>query len=262
MATQFDRMRFSSDASMTAGAAMNVFPETADIETSSDDYARRFSGAVGAWFLDIQRQATLKMLAPHPHASILDVGGGHGQTAAALVENGYNLTVLGSDPICSARIQPLVDAGQCAFQVGDVLALPYPDQHFDVVLSYRLLPHVTQWQPFLAELARVARAAVILDYPEVHSINYITPLLFKWKKQLEGNTRTYTCFKQADLLRLFAQNGFAYADRFREFFLPMVLHRKLKSTGISNALENACRLVGLTSLLGSPVILKVVRERS
>jgi hypothetical protein len=29
------------------------FPETADIETSSDDYARRFAGKIGAWFLHV-----------------------------------------------------------------------------------------------------------------------------------------------------------------------------------------------------------------
>ncbi|MGB3514268.1 MAG: hypothetical protein WBA93_34670 [Microcoleaceae cyanobacterium] len=52
-------------------------PETAEIETSSDDYASRFAGNIGAWLLKIQEEATLKMLAPHPNAKILDVGGGH-----------------------------------------------------------------------------------------------------------------------------------------------------------------------------------------
>ncbi|NEO49979.1 MAG: class I SAM-dependent methyltransferase, partial [Moorea sp. SIO4A3] len=55
------------------------FPETADIETSSEDYASRFAGEIGAWLLKVQEDATLKMLTPYPKATILDVGGGHGQ---------------------------------------------------------------------------------------------------------------------------------------------------------------------------------------
>ncbi|HEX2906311.1 MAG TPA: class I SAM-dependent methyltransferase [Phototrophicaceae bacterium] len=236
------------------------FPETADIETASEDYARRFSGAVGAWFLNIQTAATLKMLADYPCASVLDVGGGHGQIAGALADHEYQVTVLGSTESCSARIQDLITARRVTFQVGNVLDIPYPDQHFDVVISYRLLPHVTQWEPFLAELTRVARQTVVLDYPEVQSINYIAPYLFRFKKQLEGNTRTYTCFKQADLLRVFQQHGFTYADVYKEFFFPMVLHRKLQTPGVSSVLETGSRALRLTSLLGSPVILKVVRE--
>ena len=239
---------------------MESFLETADIETSSDDYARRFAGEVGDWFLKVQEETTLRFLQPYPGATVLDVGGGHGQVTKALIENHYNLTVTGSDESCKNRIQQFVDAGQCRFEIGDVLHLPYDDQSFDVVLSYRLLPHVTHWQPFLAELARVARKAVILDYPEVQSINYIQPLLFKYKKNLEGNTRTYTCFRQKEVVDMFKQKGFAYSDHFRQFFLPMVLHRKLEQVSISSAAERVSRLMGFTSVLGSPVILKVVRE--
>jgi ubiquinone/menaquinone biosynthesis C-methylase UbiE len=236
------------------------FLETADIETSSGDYASRFAGEVGRWFLQVQEAATLELLAPYPGAATLDVGGGHGQTADALVNNGYRLTVLGSDPVCKARIAHLVEQGRCAFDVGDILNLPYPDRAFDVVISYRLLSHVTRWQAFLSELCRVARAAVILDYPEVHSINYIEPLLFRYKKKMEGNTRPYTSYKQADLLNVFERFGFAYADSRRQFFVPMVLHRKLKNANLSSAVERICRVAGLTNVLGSPVILKVVRR--
>lgn len=239
---------------------MITFPETADIETSSDDYATRFAGEIGAWFLQVQEQATLRMLAAYPGARVLDVGGGHGQIAGALARQGYDVTVTGSDPVCSARIQPLVDAGQVRFEVANVLDLPYPDRAFDVVISYRLLPHVEQWQVFLAELTRVAGQAVVVDYPEVRSANAIAPLLFPLKKQLEGNTRTYTTFRRRELLDAFAEHGFREEARYPEFFFPMVVHRKLEKPGLSAALENASRAVGLTGWLGSPVILKLVRE--
>ena len=59
--------------------------EDADVETSSDAYARRFAGGVGRFFLGRQRDAVLALLAPFPRARVLDVGGGHGQLTGPLV---------------------------------------------------------------------------------------------------------------------------------------------------------------------------------
>jgi hypothetical protein len=143
--------------------------------------------------------------------------------------------------------------------VGDILDMPFADRAFDVVLSYRLVPDVVRWQEFLAELARVARQAVVMDYPEVRSINYITPLLFRFKKQMEGNTRPYTCFRQGQLDAEMAAYGFRPAGGFPEFFLPMVLHRKLNQPELSAGMERVCRGLGLTGLFGSPVIVKYAR---
>jgi ubiquinone/menaquinone biosynthesis C-methylase UbiE len=236
------------------------FPETADVETSSENYAQRFSGNVGAWFLKVQEKATLRMLTPYPKATILDVGGGHGQVTQALIEHGHDLTVLGSAPDCRTRIEQFVTTNECKFDVGNILDLPYGDQTFDIVMSYRLLPHVTQWKQFLSELARVARKAVILDYPEVRSVNYIAPYLFRFKKKLEGNTRPYTCFRESELLDVFQTLNFVKSERFAEFFFPMVLHRKLKSLPLSKGAESIARRLGLTAVFGSPVILKLIRD--
>jgi 2-polyprenyl-3-methyl-5-hydroxy-6-metoxy-1,4-benzoquinol methylase len=235
------------------------FPETPDIETSSDEYAARFAGNVGSWFLKVQEDATLRMLAPFPGAKILDVGGGHGQLADALVRHGYDVTVLGSSDNCKMRIQKLLDEKSCTFKVGNILDLPYPNQTFDVVLSYRTLPHVVQWRHFTSELTRVAHEAVIVDYPTVRSINYVAPLLFQFKKHLEGNTRPFTVFKESEIIEAFTQNNFTAADRFPEFCLPMALYRALKSHRFASWTERICRLTGLTHAFGSPVILKMVR---
>lgn len=242
-----------------SGASLYHFPETADIETSSEEYARRFSGKVGSWFLKVQEEATLRMLASYPGASILDVGGGHGQLAGALIQNGYRVTVLGSADICKMRIQKMAIEGRCSFKVGNILDLPYPGQAFDIVVSYRLLPHVKRWREFLSELTRVARKAVLVDYPTVRSINYFAPLLFQLKKRMEGNTRSFTSFKEFELFEAFESLGFIRVDRYPEFFFPMALHRVLKSTVFSKTAEKICRLSGLTYFFGSPVILKLVR---
>ena len=246
---------------LKAASPTSSFPETADIETSSDNYAQRFSGSIGRWFLEVQENATLNMLKPYTGATVLDIGGGHGQLTEALINQGYQVTVLGSSEICQSRIRHLVEQGLCRFEVGNILDLPFENEAFDVVVSYRLLPHVAQWRPFLAECARAARQAVLLDYPEVRSINYIAPYLFQFKRKLEGNTRPYTCFKKSELLATFAAERFRYQSHFTEFFVPMVLHRTLKSPTISSAVEQVFRLIGFTDLFGSPVILNLIREK-
>jgi len=238
----------------------NNFPETADIETSSDDYASRFAGEIGAWLLKVQEEATLKMLADYPQATILDVGGGHGQLTEPLINCGYQVTVLGSDETCQQRIQSLVDENRCSFQVGNVLELPFPDNSYDVAISYRFLAHVNNWQQFVKELARVAKKAVIIDYPTVRSANAIAPYLFKLKKGVEKNTRPFICYEEQDLLDFFTSIGLTQGDRYAQFFWPMVLHRMIKSDKISSVIENSIRLTGLTHFFGSPVIAKFTPE--
>jgi ubiquinone/menaquinone biosynthesis C-methylase UbiE len=240
--------------------SIQEFPETADIETSSEEYAHRFAGSVGKWFLKVQEDATLRMLKPLSGLTVLDVGGGHGQITGGLVREGYQVTVLGSAQSCSLRIQSFVERGECDFRVGNILDLPFSDRSFDVVISYRLLPHVVLWQMLLKEFSRVAKQAVILDYPEVRSVNYIAPYLFKFKKQLEGNTRPYQCFKELQIQEEMRQHHFYVADRYHEFFLPMVLHRKLGQPKLSAAVEDILRRLGLTGVFGSPVILKLMRK--
>ncbi len=235
------------------------FPETADIETSSADYATRFSGPTGRWLLDVQAQATLAMLKDYPQAKILEVGGGHGQLTSHLIEAGHSVTVIGSDESCEEQIRPLVEARQCKFQVGNVLAMPYADSAFDVVISYRFLAHVEQWQAFMSELARVASKAVIVDYPTLRSVNYITPLLFSLKKGVEGNTRPYTCYDESELMGYAKSVGLETGDRYPQFFWPMVVHRMLKKPKVSAPLESSARALGLSKLFGSPVITKFVK---
>jgi hypothetical protein len=73
---------------------------------------------------------------------------------------------------------------------------------------------------------------------------------------MEGNTRTYSMFSRSQLKEEFSKNNFTVTNCKPEFFWPMVLHRKLKHTGMSKALETPAKAIGLTYLFGSPIILK------
>lgn len=236
--------------------------EPADIETASDDYARRFAGEVGAWMLELQANITLGFLRQLNVASVLDVGGGHGQLAAPLCREGYSVTVVGSADACGRRISRMIDAGLCRFQAADLLKLPYPAQSFDAVVCFRLATHCERWPALIAELCRVARTALIMDYPTSQSVNFAAPRLFGAKKRLEGNTRTFKLFRHAEIENEFAIHQFTITERKGQFFLPMVLHRLVKCRSLSEWLEKKCAFCGLTRRWGSPVIIKAMREKT
>lgn len=230
--------------------------ETADIETSSPEYARRFTGPVGAWMLDVQWRIVAGWLAAWPGAAVLDVGGGHGQLARPMADLGCRVTVLGSAEACRARLEPALGEGRLDFRVGSVVALPFPDRAFDVAVSIRLLPHCRAWPVLVRELCRVARRAVIVDYPAWRSVNVLSGCLFGLKRRIERNTRPFALFTHGAITREFERNGLGVRARRCEFFWPMVLHRLLRRPGWSAGLETLARRLGATAWAGSPALVR------
>jgi ubiquinone/menaquinone biosynthesis C-methylase UbiE len=236
--------------------------EDADVESSSERYARRFEGPVGRWFLDYQTRITLECLAGlAAGATILDVGGGHAQIAPPLVEAGYQVTVVGSDPSCGQRLRSLISAGQCRFEVGDLQALPYDPESFDAVICYRLIAHSIDWRRLIGQVCRVARHRTIVDYPARRSVNVASQVLFRVKHSIErGTTRPFTLYGRGEITRAFTDAGFSIRSVHPQFFLPMALYRWAGSVPVARATEGLARATALTSLMGSPVIARADRR--
>ncbi len=251
MSRRAEPMEQVADASASA--------ERPDIETSSADYASRFSGRSGRYLLDIQAECIARAIRDLPPGDVLDVGGGHGQLVAPLSAAGWRVTVHGTDSRCEQNLRGLHRHSACRFVAGPLDELPAPDRSFDLVIAVRLLPHVTHWPGLLREMCRVARRSVIVDYPSKGGLNALTPLLFGVKKSIEGNTRTYTSFSRHELEPALAASGFRTHTEVRQFFLPMVVHRVGKAAAPLRAAEWLCRRTGLTRLAGSPVILRADR---
>lgn len=228
--------------------------EIADIETSSAEYAGRFSGVAGQWMLEVQEKLFLDLLPGNGKGSALDVGGGHGQTAIPLMHAGWQVTVAASAPQCIVRLQPHVAMARMVFRSCDLLNMPFSDAGFDLVVSIRFLSHCSRWKNLVSELCRLSRDMVIIDYPAVRSLNFFSPLLFRMKRKIEGNTRKYTLFRHKDVDSEFYRNGYKLASRKPQFFLPMVVHRMLKNRTASRALEFIFRKSGLCAVMGSPVL--------
>jgi ubiquinone/menaquinone biosynthesis C-methylase UbiE len=233
-------------------------PETPDLETSSADYARRFQGAAGRYLLRTQARCIARALAGVPPGSVLDVGGGHGQLLEPLRALGWQVTVHGTTSECEANLRARHPLG-CPFLQGPLHPLPATDRSFDLVIAVRLLSHVSNWPQLISEMCRVSKRAVIFDYPSKGGLNGLTPLLFGLKKSLEGNTRTYRSFSREELRRVLLSQGFRIEREVKQFFLPMVLHRVGQAAFPLRAAERLSRLVGITGLAGSPVILRAER---
>jgi SAM-dependent methyltransferase len=236
--------------------------EDADVESSSAMYARRFEGPVGRWFVEHQARLTLECLAGlPPGATVLDVGGGHAQLAPPLIEAGYDVTVIGSEPSCGGRLATFTAAGRCRFEVGDLQALPYAAQSFDAVTCYRLIAHSIDWRHLIGELCRVARSRVIVDYPARRSVNFASNALFTIKHSIErGTTRPFALYGRGEVARAFQDAGFAVTSVRPQFLLPMALYRLVGSAGPARVAEGVARSLGLTGLLGSPVIARADRR--
>jgi ubiquinone/menaquinone biosynthesis C-methylase UbiE len=233
--------------------------EDADVHASSDEYAARFGDSIGQWMLSIQERTVVKML-DSECVSILDVGGGHGQIAIPLSQAERSVTVLGSSPVCAQRLHDYIESGSISFKSGNLLQLPFEAQSFNLTVSFRLMSHCSAWPTLVAELCRVSSHAVIIDYPIWLSFNILSPLLFRVKKWIEGNTRTFRVFTNREVIREFKKHGFRLERVERQFFFPMAVHRAFKAVPVSCRLCELARTVGLTRLFGSPVIAKFVRE--
>jgi SAM-dependent methyltransferase len=238
--------------------------EDADLASSSDAYAARFSGAVGRWFLDLQANITLNALADLPAGStVLDVGGGHAQLVPPLVARRFRVTVVGSDRACRRNLGPWLAAGQCRFHVADLQRLPYGPGTFAAVLCFRLLAHSVAWIPLVGELCRVAADRVVADYPSRRSVNVIADRVFAMKRSVEGAlTRPDAVYDPKDIAEAFARNGFRVVHEVPQFFMPMMLYRMMRSDRLGRAVEWPARRLGVTRLLGSPIIVRADRRHA
>lgn len=231
-----------------------------DLETGSTQYARRFSGPTGAYLLDVQDRG-LRTLVEWNASNLrtaLDVGGGHGQLVSALLDLGLKTSVLGSSIESAEELMRRPVAERVQFQAGDLLALPFADQSFDLVTSIRLLAHIDNVRGLIDELCRVARQCVIVDYPTLAGANALTAATFPVKRLIEKDTRAYQSFWPATVARAFRRNGFRPSKSFKQFTTPMGLHR-IGGKPV-RIMEEGLRKIGVTSLIGNPVMQRFDRE--
>jgi len=237
----------------------DIGSDQADLDPSTERYAQRFAGSTGEWLLSVQTRAVRKLIAPWAGGTVLDIGGGHGQIARPLLEDGHKVVVLSSTEAAFGQAAK-IEHPALTLTTGDLMDPPFADQSFDVVTAVRMMAHVGDWPRFVAGLSRVARHAVIVDFPVPGGVNALEPLLFGLKKRLEGDTRRFATMRKPEVRAAFEANGFMPGGEIGQFVLPMVVHRKLKAPGFSGALESGLGAIGLGRAMGTPVVMAAVRD--
>lgn len=140
-------------------------------QISPDDYDTWYETPRGVWIGAAEAEALLHLGGIGAGTHVLDVGCGSGWFSRRFAAAGAQVTGLDRDPamLASARAR----GGNVDYLQGDMLALPLPDKSFDVVTAVTSLCFVADENRALAEMARVARARIVLGLLHRRSLLYL-----------------------------------------------------------------------------------------
>ncbi|MEO8484684.1 MAG: class I SAM-dependent methyltransferase, partial [Acidobacteriota bacterium] len=192
---------------------------------------------------------------------ILDVGAGTGRAALALAAKGAIVHgVDASAEMLEVARERAAKAGlTIRFDVADAHALPVGDRSVDAAVCFRLLMHVIDWPTCVAELCRVSRHRVVIDFPAAASAAAVESAVRRRRQAAGAKVEAYRVLREADVRRVFTKNGYRVVLVRRQFVLPIALHKAINRLSLSLGIERALSGVGLLRLLGSPVTM--VAER-
>jgi ubiquinone/menaquinone biosynthesis C-methylase UbiE len=223
--------------------------------------ALRFGGPVGRHLAECQAAILREAFSPLGGRSILDVGTGTGRAAVELARGGALVTGVDAslEMLEVARARAL-DAG-VSIQLGqaDAHNLPIGDRSVDSAVSLRVLMHAIDWRQCVAELCRVSRWRVVVDFPAAFSFAALESGARHLAKRVGRPVEAYRVMREADVVAAFGAEGFRVVDVHRQFVLPIAVHKAVGSLTVTRGVEAALASVGLLRALGSPVTM--VAER-
>ena len=147
-------------------------------------------------------QAIVQMSRATPNTHFFEPGIGTGRIALPLLEQGYTYTGLDiSEPMMEKLRQKAQGiAGSLILINGDVTALPFPNDTFDVAIAAHLLHLVPDWQTALEEMYRVLKPGGIIIY--LHHSRAETAIGNQWSTILTryGHNMTSVSGETEDVL--------------------------------------------------------------
>jgi 2-polyprenyl-3-methyl-5-hydroxy-6-metoxy-1,4-benzoquinol methylase len=235
----------------------------ADPRTAEQFDAARFGGPIGALVADAQERILVSALAPLDGRTILDVGTGTGRAAVLLAERGARVTGVDASAemlAVATRRAGAAPAASVAFARGDAHTLAFSDRSFDAAVCLRVIMHTPGWRLVVAELCRVSRRHVVLDYPALSSAAALQAVTRRAAALAGRRVEAYRVFRDGAIRDALASHGFRIVRVERQFVLPIALHKGIGSRSFTTRVERSLAAVGLLGLFGSPVT--VVAERT
>ncbi len=152
---------------------------TYDFSAHSKEYERTI-GKSHKYFIEGKCSELLKVLAKYGHnpKKVLDLGCGTGEAEQILCKQFDRIVGIDlSEGMIGEAKKKTLD--NCEFRQADATRLPFPDQHFDLVLSFALFHHLAenQLEQVISEAARVTRKSGMLLVFEHNPRNPITKLV-------------------------------------------------------------------------------------
>ncbi|HKW03134.1 MAG TPA: methyltransferase domain-containing protein [Vicinamibacterales bacterium] len=221
----------------------------------------RFGGPIGRYLLESQQSILLDALAPIAGKRVIDVGTGTGRAAIGLAQAGAIVTGIdaSAEMLTVAAARSAAAGVHVTFERGDAHAIPVAERSVDATVCLRVLMHAIDWKKCVAELCRVSRWRVIVDFPALGSFAALESGSRRLANALGAKTEAYRVMAEADVTRTFAAQGFRIVDVRRQFVLPIALHKAVGQIGFTKGMERTFRNLGFLRLLGSPVTM--VAER-
>lgn len=240
-----------------AGRDHYSYAHYADAAVAEGFHDLRFGGPIGRYILEREATWMAEAIQPAPGRRILDVATGSGRAAIGFAAAGA--TVIGLDfsreMLRVGRDRAAASAVRVALGVADAHHLPIATQSVDAAVCLRLLMHVIDWRGCVAELCRVARSRVVVDFPARGSAAAIESAARRAAHRLGRGGEAYRVIAERDMVAAFAAHGFRLARTRRLFVLPIALHKAVGRLGFTKALEGALGSMGLNRLFGSPVMM-------
>jgi 2-polyprenyl-3-methyl-5-hydroxy-6-metoxy-1,4-benzoquinol methylase len=201
------------------------------------EWAARYVQEVGGHnvHLHMRNRRTLELLDPEPRGLLLDVGCGSGELAGPALEMGF--AYLGIDA-AEAMLQEARakwrDASRASFRLGDIEALPLPDDSVDAVACLGVLGYMADRKRSVREICRVLKpggAVVVSNQNRLHvdtlmtlALRPLRILLSPVLDRLRGVRWTYPtvwAIQPSELDALMAEGDLHLADFALLHFTPV-----------------------------------------
>jgi ubiquinone/menaquinone biosynthesis C-methylase UbiE len=227
----------------------------ADPETARTFDSERFGSAIGEFIKQTQERIVFSTLPDVSGWRVIDIGAGTGRFTIAFLDRGSDVTACDASAEMLNVLQSKIAKGSRSVQTEtiDAQELTFPDKSFDCAVSFRLLMHVIDWQKALSEICRVSKDWVVFDFPARRGFLRLTPLFHFLRKPFSNNLQAYKILSLPEVQQILRSNNFNIVSQDDGYFLPIVVHRMMRSPGLSRTVEKAFAGIRLTKLFGSPV---------
>ena len=197
------------------------------------DEARRFYDRFGArqdaqaFYEDAALDVLVREGRFHEARSVLEVGCGTGLVLQRIARHARHAFGVDLSPGMAAKAH----ARGFDVVVGDVTALPFADESFDVVCSFKVLAHVPDIDRALNELVRVTRPGghLVLEFYNPWSLRYLAKRVVGPRPISDGRTEAdvYTRWDPPPALRERLPEGVELIDSYgvRVFTPAAFVHR-------------------------------------